>query len=354
MFSEKLDIISNVDQSGSCTYQRFEYQIACVFLTFLTLYKNTNDFFILLDYIDDFVIVENHKTRNEIINFVQVKTKKDKPISISTVIKQEWILKQARNYKNFLDKKVKNILMTNLGISFKQKVISDTELVSLEKCNDYDYIDKLKEQVCDNDIKDLNNFYLLKASVTLEAFKQDLKGKMLEYVNDNNFTSLTAESIKTIYLKIWDDLTSKQSYIPNNQDTSNSEILINKKGVKYSYIKDIFKTMLEIQLPEEGKISDFCNKNNLYYDSKKTYEFIMLFKQFRVNFAKYGINVILEAFDSLNENKTVLNEYMKDTYLFSKKVFDIINDNQAINTSVFFKKYSICISIFYTYKAYNF
>lgn len=39
MFSEKLKTISNVDLSGSRSSQRFEYQVACVFLTFLTLYK---------------------------------------------------------------------------------------------------------------------------------------------------------------------------------------------------------------------------------------------------------------------------------------------------------------------------
>ena len=44
MFSEKLKTISNVNPSGSTSSRRFEYQVACVFLTFLTLYKKTDDF----------------------------------------------------------------------------------------------------------------------------------------------------------------------------------------------------------------------------------------------------------------------------------------------------------------------
>lgn len=354
MFSEKLKTISNVDPSGSRSSQRFEYQVACVFLMFLTLYKKTDDFFILLDYFDDFVVVENHNTNDEIISFVQVKTQKDKPISISTIIKKEWILKQAENYKKFLDENVKNILMTNLGVSFKQKVISDTELVSLEECNGYDGIDELKSQICDDEIKNLSNFFLVKASISLDTFKQDLKGKMLEYINDNNFTSLTVDAIETIYLKIWNDLHLKQTYIPTDKDASNYETLIYKKGLKYTHIKDIFRIMLDIQLPEEGKISDFCGKNNLYYGSIEFSEFRILFKQFRVDSAKCGMSVIQEAFEYLKENKLVLNACMTDAYLFSKKVLEILDNDQTINTSEFYKKFSVCISIFFTYKIFSF
>lgn len=354
MFSEKLRVISHVDTSGSRTSQRFEYQVACVFLTFLTLYKKTNDFYILLDYIDDFVVVEHYKPGDEIISFVQVKTKEDKPISISTIIKKEWILKQSKNYKNFLDEEVKNVFMTNLGVSFKQKVVSSTELISLEKCNGYDGIDTLKLQICDDDIKNLDNFFLLRASISLASFKEDLKGKMHEYAIDNELATLTAEAIDTVYLKIWEDLTSKQNYIPTDEDQNDIENLINKKGLRYSHIKNIFAIMQEIQFPEEGKISEFCQKNKLYFDSMRYSDFRILFKNFRNEAVKNGMNVIKEAFEYLKENKYILDELMVVPFSFSKRTHEILMENETINTSEFFKKYNICISIYFTYKTFIF
>lgn len=350
MFSEKFKKIGIIDTSGSRTSQRFDYQVACVFLTFLTLYKKTDNFLILLDYIDDFVIIENYNANHEVISFVQVKTKKDKPISISTIVRKEWILKQAENYKKFLDEEVKNVLMTNLGVSFKQKVISDTELISLAKCNSYDGIDRLKKQICGDDIKDLNNFYLLRASISLDAFEQDLKGKMHAYVRDNNFSTLTAESIDTIYLKIWNDLTTRQNYVPTDEDVIDSEKLISKKGLKYSHVKNVFNIMQDIQLPEEGKMSGFCDGHNLYFGSITHSDFGMLFKQFRYESARSKMIIVQEAFEYIDEHKSELDNYGRDTYLFSKKALEILENNETINSSEFYKKFKVCISVFYTYK----
>lgn len=355
MFVNKIETIKCLDSSGSTSSQRFEYQVACVFLTFLTLYKKTSDFFILLDYIDDFVVVENQNTPNETISFVQVKTQKDKPISIATVVKKEWILKQSNNYKQFLDEKVKNILMTNLGVSFNQKVIANTDLVCLGQCDGYEGIEKLKQQMVDNGFSNLNDFYLMRASISLDSFEQELKGVMLNYIQDNNMASLTVESIETIYLKIWQDLIKKQTYVPTSADEQlTADELVLKKGVKYSFIKDVFRIMADVQLPDEGKISDFCHSNKLYYESQSFNEFGRLFKNFRIDAAKSGMEVIEEAFGFLNENKSKLYDTQDDKFGFSKTAFEILCMDKTIKDSIFFKEYWICISILYTYKSFNF
>ena len=86
MFKDKVIKVKSIDNSGSDVYRRYEYQLACVFATFLTLYKKSENFYVLLDYLDDYVIVEEDKDNNELITFVQVKTKKGTPFTMSSFI----------------------------------------------------------------------------------------------------------------------------------------------------------------------------------------------------------------------------------------------------------------------------
>lgn len=354
MFSKKLETIKCPDPSGEISSQRFQYQVACVFLMLLTLYKKTQDFYILLDYIDDFVIIENQNTDKEIINFVQVKTQKGKPISISTVVKKEWILKQSNNFKQFIDENVKNILMTNLGISFNQKIVDDTELVSLENCKGYPGLEKLREQMKNNGFDTLDNFYLIKASISIDAIKEGLKGKLHEYVLDNHFMELTADSIEAIYQKIWQDLWEKQTYVPNGKEAKDYEAIILKKGIKYSYIKTVFNLMADIQLPEKGKVSKFCEQNNIFLNGYKFHEFGSLFKEFRIDSAKNGMSVLQECFVYLKDKEDELSKDANNKYEFSRKAFCFLCSDLAVCKSEFFKKYGICIAVFYTYKWFEF
>ena len=354
MFSKKLETINYPDPSGDISSQRFQYQVACVFLTLLTLYKKNQDFYILLDYIDDFVVIENQNTDREIINFVQVKTQKGKPISISTIVKKEWILKQSNNYKRFIDENVKNILMTNLGVSFNQKVVDDTELVSLETCTGYPGLEKLREQMKKNGIDTLKDFYLAKASISIDTIKEGVKGKMHEYVLDNHFMELTADSIEAIYLKIWNDLWEKQIYVPNEKEAKNYEEVVLKKGIKYSYIKNVFKCMVDIQLPEKGEISSFCEQNNIFLKEYNFHEFGLLFKEFRIDSAKNGMNVLQESFAYLEDKEEEFSKYANNKYEFSQKTYDFLCRDLTVCKSEFFKKYGICIAVFYTYKWFKF
>lgn len=350
MFLTKLNKLQDIDRSGSDTYRRFEYQIACVFLTLLTLYKKTENFFVLLDYIDDFVVVQDENTSDETISFVQVKTQKDKPISIHTVIKNDWILKQAENYKEFVDDNVKNILMTNLGISIKNHIVSSTEIVSLDNYKDYEAIKELKTTILEKTgIDNLKDFYLVKAALSLESFKNEIKGKMLEYILNNNLKDLTAEAIETIYFKIWNILTEKQRcIIDTNSDKSELDI-ISKKGIKYSYVKDVFRVALDIQLPDFGKIYEFCSKYNVYYGEQKLQDFGKDFRSFRIDSAKNGFKIIEESLNFLRDNKNLLPD-SNDVFEFSKNIFIILESYDVINSSEFYKRYKYCISVFLTYK----
>ena len=176
----------------------------------------------------------------------------------------------------------------------------------------------------------------------------------MSYVQDNEMSELTIESIETIYLKIWNDLTEKQIYSPTPDDKNNIEVLINKKGIMYSHIKDIFSIMTDVQLPEKGKISEFCRSNKMFYDTTSYSDFIKLFKEFRIESAKRGFDVIHESIECLKENNDTLSILMDDTYIFSKKVLEILDNDKTICSSEFYKKFRVCLAIYNTYRAFNF
>lgn len=352
MFLDKIITLTDIDNSGSDSYNRFEYQVACIFMTFLTLYKKTKNFYILLDYIDDFVVVNNHEQSDEMISFIQVKSKKSRAITISTVIKEHWILKQAKNYEKFIDYNVKNILMTNLGISIKSKIFDDINIISLNDIKEG--ADDLKKQILDNTkIKKIDDFYIVRSILSLENFEQEIKGIMHNYIIDNSMSQLSAEAIETIYQKIWIDLNNRQRCVLTDEEKNNSDIVIEKKAVKYTRIQEIFKATLDIQIPETGIISKFFNENQLFIGMLDSFEFAKLFKSFRVDSVKMGIQVLETVNKILNENEFKFVD-LTDTFNVSKQIIDVLDSDEIISSTEFYKKYKYCIGVLFTYKMLEF
>ena len=349
MLMKKIVTLSKVDSSGSDVYSRFEFQLACVFASFLELSKSSENFYILLDYIDDFVIVDNPNTDTESITFVQVKSQKGKPITLHTIVIKEWILKQAKNYENFADDDVKNILLTNFGISIKSKVIDSLTLTPFSNLDSDDNLKELKEQVFSKtSITSLDNFYLLKASISIDSYETELKGQMHEYANKNGLSALTIEALETIYVKIWNDLECKQRCVLSDFDKTNEEIILDKKAINYTRVRDIFRIALDIQLPREGEISDFCKENKLNIGSLSNCEFGILFRGFRVDAVKNGMTTLEECWIYLRDHKDEIN--YSDSLCISSSIIGLLDEYAIINSSVFYKKYKYCISTFLTYK----
>lgn len=354
MLSQKITTISHIDNSGSDAYNRFEFQLACVFASFLDISRENENFYILLDYLDDFVIVDNPDTEDEAITFVQVKSQKGKAITLHTVVAKEWLLKQAKNYESFVDDNVKNILLTNLGISVKSKVfdsITLTPVISLDKENN---LKELKDQILNNtSITSLDNFYILRSSISIDSYESELKGQMQEYASKNGLSALTVEAIETIYIKIWNDLERKQRCVLSDEDKKNDLVILDKKGMKYSRIKDIFRTTLDIQLPPNGVISDFYRKNKLNTGTLSVSEFGQLFREFRIEAVKNGKAILDECWTYLRDNKDEIDE-SDEALSISTSIISSLDKNCIVNSSTFYQKYKYCISTFFAYKLMQF
>lgn len=354
MFLQKITTLSKIDDSGSDVYNRFEFQIACVFATFLKVSQTAENFYILLDYIDDFVVVDNPETEYETITFVQVKSRKGRPITLNTVVTEKWILKQAKNYESFVKDNVKNILLTNLGISTKSKIFNSLSLTSISALDIKEDLKDLKEQIFANtSINSLENFYIIRSSISIDSYETEIKGKMLDYANKNGFSHLTIDAIDAIYMKIWGDLQRKQQCVLSDEEKKNANVILEKKGLDYSRIKDIFRTTLDIQLPEVGSISQFFRDNKLNIGTLSNYEFSRLFRDFRVEAVKSGMTLIEECWIYLKENHKEIGE-SNESLSISSSIISMLDKNSTINSSVFYQNYKYCISTFFTYKLMEF
>ena len=354
MFAEKAITIKNIDKSGSDVYRRYQYQIACVFVTFLSFCKQNENFYVLLDYFDDFVLIENPNLDNEKISFVQVKTNDKNFFTLNLVIKEEWIKKQAVNDFNFLDLNVRNILLTNCGIKINKKLIDSETPICINTFEDSEQILKIKKQIKNETGKeDYEKYFIVKSKLSLSGFNEQIKGLMLDYVNSNKMGALTSEAIETIYKTIWMDLSKKQQNTISEEEAKNYQIILEKKAMKYSRIKDIFRVAIDIQIPESGKIADFFDRNNLYVESMDRKDFALLFKGFRTDCAKNGMLILEECWNYIRDNNSCIDTGM-NWYNISKQILELFDGDIAINSSIFYTKYRLCISVLFTYKLYEF
>ena len=171
---------------------------------------------------------------------------------------------------------------------------------------------------------------------------------MTNYINDNAYSDLTSESIETLYRKIFNDLIEKQKHVLTDDEKSVFETIIEKKSLKYSIFKENFKTMLDIQLPIPGVLSSFVRSNELFMDGFNVNSISPLFKEFRIDCAKSGMKILNECLDYLKKNESKIDS--SSTKEASKCIFLLLESNDLINTTEFFKKYKICLSILFCYK----
>lgn len=353
MFSDKVIKVKSINESGSDVFRRYEYQLACVFATFLTLYKKTENFYVLLDYLDDYVIVEEDKNNNELITFIQVKTKKDVPLTMKLVCNQRWLHKQATNQLNFIDEDVRNILQTNLGIKVNGHLVNSDLPISINDLKDDKDLEIIKSQITrETGIDDFSNFFVLRSKLTLDDFDNQLRGLITKYINENKYSDLTEESIEAIYRKIWSDLSEKQRAVVDESEARSLNNLMDKKSLKYGMFKDVFKVMLDIQLPKPGAISSFVNEHKIFLEGMSEFDFGDLFREFRIESAQSGLTVVNECWYYLRENKDYVDS--TNSYTISSSILSILDKNETINTSEFYKKFRICISILFTYKKYEY
>jgi hypothetical protein len=354
MFSKQVTELSYPDKSGSDAYRRFDYQVACVFQTLISLCDNNEDFFVLLDYLDDFVIVENSGKVDESISFCQVKSQNKGPFTLNMVVKQEWIKKQVDNYTGFTDPEVKNILLTNFGIKIGTKIVDDTSLVSLADYENSEEALPLISQIKDalNGKGSIHDFYLLKATLSLDGFENQLKGTLVNYALKHDYKKTALDTIQTIYLEIWKELNSKQHFVLAEKDHTNFQAILDKKGMKYSQIKDIFRTAMDVQVPGKGEMSTLYAAYPFSLGSVTLPEFLDHYETFRIESAKHGAVILKECSLCVKSNKKAIDS-CSGSLDVSSKISALLSADVAINSSEFFVEFQYQITALFVYKTYS-
>lgn len=268
------------EQVGSATYNKFKFQIAAAIEILIELMKNGRDFWVLMDYLEDVVVIEDYDKEQSIISFYQVKSKEKNSITIGNVISQQFLNKMHYNIASFRDHECDAILLTNCGISFKGSVVKDTIKVNLadylnavvdtgnekkdKKENKFRATKKKEiissiartEEVEEKDV-DLSKFFLLTTTLTLEDYDRQITGAFSDYIEITE-PNLTATSIATIKDKVWKDLEKKNKFVVSENVTEENYI-VSYKGITRKGFLDIMNTQKFVQFPSFNDFADFCS-----------------------------------------------------------------------------------------------
>ncbi|GEM_PF-3132763 len=350
----KIDVRA-LDDSGSDTSSRFDYQLACSFLMMLSFLYDSANIVLMVEKIDDFVIVENEGQEDEVVYFFQVKTQKNRPFTVNAIIKNEWLKKQADNYVCFNEPNVKNIFLTNLGVSVNNKIIDDvsmSRISELEQSSDRDKLLKvIKESIKDD--RSIDDFYLMKCTLSIDAFETQLMGEFHNFLLANKLGSLTIDGVEAAYKTIYHKLIKKRDYVLSVEEKKNPAIILEKKSINYDDINEILKITKDIEIPPKSDIAVFNSSYSLYLGSDdNVIAFLTKYENFREDGVKYGNTILSECRKCVKENQISL-DLNSDVKTYSLNLLSVFDRNSIIAEDDFYKKYAIQIVALFVYKKFN-
>ena len=253
----KVDMVS-----GSCSYNRFEFQMSQSLHMALQLYDEVN-FLLIMDHYDDITIFDLDSELLA-VSYYQVKTS-NHTVTIDSVIKNEWISKLYEQLKRPNDWIVREIgLITNMPISVKFDVPTEkgktihrsddltapkTEFSSLYQTVQ----DKIKADIsakCNIPIEniDISKFAHLHTTLTIERHRDLVEHEMTNFLYDK-YPEIKIDTVKAIYRSIVEILTRQQSNerIPAN---ASFEDVKKYKGFSKGEFKRILDRAILFSIPE--------------------------------------------------------------------------------------------------------
>ena len=231
------DLISSCHKeiAGSRTKNRLTIQISYAIQLIMDFYST--DFLVMMDYIEDVSVISDPDNPSA-IHLYQIKTKStDRQYLLSAVIKDEWFQKLYRNALKYSDYVDSASLVCNTDI-----VVSGTEVFPNERTG-------LDDKSIEENIKKIRKAIAKDHKAEAEHEFQDfLLGQ------DANLQVATAKSIFTV---LYDEL-DKRFNEEINEDCTDVQEIMSKKGLDGRTIKEIISCGLAIQIPAPEKLfSDF-------------------------------------------------------------------------------------------------
>ena len=361
-------IVKPREKAGSATYNKFKFQIAVAIELLLELARENKDFWLLMDYLEDVVVIENYNEEASIISFYQVKSKEKNAITIGNVISEKFLDKMHYNISAFRDHDCNAFLITNCGISFNGSAVSDTVKVNLKE-----YLDKIvntgdtKKDLKENEFRqkrkkeiiksisksekikeedvDLCKFFLLTTTLTLNDYDRQISGSFVDFMSETQ-PKLTGESIHTIKDKIWNDLDKKNKFVIGDNAIDESYILKNK-GITRKGFDEIVNAQKLLQFPTYQDLSNFCIEyGSQFGDSPlKDKERYSSFQTECIIEERKTLTLVYEIFKDLEK------EYIDTTKdeLLSSIDLIIEQDSRVANLELY-GKYKDLFQILYLYK----
>lgn len=234
------DLISSCHKeiAGSRTKNRLTIQISYAIQLIMDFYST--DFLVMMDYIEDVSVISDPDNPSA-IHLYQIKTKStDRQYLLSAVIKDEWFQKLYRNalkYSGYVDSAS---LVCNTDI-----VVSGTEVFPNERTG-------LDDKAIEENIKKIRKAIAKDQNVNEAEVEHEFQDFLLG--QDANLQVATAKSIFTV---LYDEL-DKRFNEEINEDCTDVQEIMSKKGLDGRTIKEIISCGLAIQIPAPEKLfSDF-------------------------------------------------------------------------------------------------
>lgn len=255
------DLISSCHKeiAGSRTKNRLTIQISYAIQLIMDFYST--DFLVMMDYIEDVSVISDPDNPSA-IHLYQIKTKStDRQYLLSAVIKDEWFQKLYRNALKYSDYVDSASLVCNTDIVVSGTEVFPNERTGLDDKSIEENIKKIRKAIAkDQNVNeadiDLSNFFFVRSLLSTKNHKAEAEHEFQDFLlgQDANLQVATAKSIFTV---LYDEL-DKRFNEEINEDCTDVQEIMSKKGLDGRTIKEIISCGLAIQIPAPEKLfSDF-------------------------------------------------------------------------------------------------
>jgi|AKZA01.1.fsa_nt_gi hypothetical protein len=331
--------------SGSDTFRRYDFQIAVAFDLIIELIKENKNFSLLMDHLDDIVIL-NDKDNPTMINFYQVKTSKNKSITINTVISNNWLQYMTENRSQFKDYKSKAHFISNQYVQSGKKILfEDLEYHALSDIED----EKIKETITihigeiESEVE-LSDYYIAKSKLTLNDFTNQIIGNLSSLFAEERYNKLNSWAIKTLYNELKDKLMQAEGRVITNQHITFSN-LVKKKGVTSQTFTEIVDNLKDEQLPENVRdLVEFAEHHcNYDFDGISILKLIRRYRNF--------INDYYKNRDIYKKYKTVMHDIEENRKSDDlKEIVKELTNNKEVGKYQFIETYADFLVIIFYFK----
>ncbi|GEM_PF-798475 len=246
------------ENAGASSSNRFDYQKNWALVKLLELHKQENNYKMVFEHHEDIVVFE-YRGRSELIDFYQIKSKKNGNWTVNALTKNKNTEKDSilgklfECYENFSENTGNLVFISNQSTS--AKVANEEKATTKEKYSfsSLEVTEKEKIQIathdkkCDfSDLEGLSKFKFIKSDLQLEGHSIIAKGKLLEFFEDTHPEKHLQSGLA--YKTLFDEIRRKTNY---EKKCESVEDLLSKKTISKDYFERILKVITFHKNPDE-------------------------------------------------------------------------------------------------------